>query len=222
MEKFKAVVFDFDGTLAELQIDFQLMKKKIAAVASCFLPQRPEPNHVPALEWLDMLALEIERQDHALALEFHCRGRLIITAMELDAARSAALFPYTRLVLESLSEKGVATAIITRNSHCAVKSVFPDIEKMCGVFMSREDAPAVKPDPAHALAALKKINARPEEAIVIGDHLLDIDTARNADIRCGAVATGRLSLDELRAGRPDFLARDLPGLIRELEERNLL
>lgn len=222
MKKIKGVVFDFDGTLAELQINFELMKRKIASVAACFMPSRPEPDHVPALEWLDMLAREIERNDPALALEFHCRGRLIITAMELDAARVSSLFPYTRPVLDSLARKGVATAIITRNSHCAVKTVFPDVEKRCGVFISREDAPSVKPDPAHALAALKKIGINPEESIVIGDHLLDIDTARNAEIRCGVVATGSLSLEELSVGEPDFMASDLLGLMRELEEKNLL
>jgi phosphoglycolate phosphatase len=47
---------------------------------------------------------------------------------------------------------------------------------------------------------------------LIGDHVNDIEAARNNAFRAVAVATGVTSLDELRTSKPDILVRDLTEL----------
>jgi len=47
---------------------------------------------------------------------------------------------------------------------------------------------------------------------LIGDHINDIEAARNNAFRAVAVATGVTSLEELRASKPDILVRDLTEL----------
>jgi phosphoglycolate phosphatase-like HAD superfamily hydrolase len=49
---------------------------------------------------------------------------------------------------------------------------------------------ASKPDPDILLAALKKIAGRPEQAIMLGDALYDVEAARGAHVRCVAVRCG--------------------------------
>jgi phosphoglycolate phosphatase len=211
------VVFDFDGTLAELHIDFTKLRRKIEALAEAMLEARPKPSDLPVLEWLDQLSRDAE-QSHGrdTALELHCRGRLIVQAVELDAARQGAVFPYARRMLAGLCRRGVATGVITRNSTAAVLKVFPEIRECCGVFLPREDAPALKPDPAHLLAALSRLNVEPERALMVGDHPLDIETGQRAGSLTAGVATGRLELDELAEEGPDFLAKDAEELVRLL------
>ena len=75
---FEAILFDFDGTLASLHIDFTRLRRKITALAEPFLGEEPEPSELPVLEWLGELADEIREFDHPLGQEFHCRGRLVI------------------------------------------------------------------------------------------------------------------------------------------------
>lgn len=215
--KFDAILFDFDGTLAELTIDFDLMKRKLAALGECFLDERPEPGDTPALEWLDRLAREIGSRNPAQGQEFHSRGRLVITAMELDAAREGRLFPFTRDVLADLRRRGIRTGIITRNITPAVKTVYPEIEQECDAFLAREDAKRVKPDPAHALQALDRMNALPERTLMVGDHLLDMETARRAGTRAAAVTSGKLGPEAFAACAPDFLAPDVAELMNILE-----
>ncbi|MFN7941749.1 MAG: HAD hydrolase-like protein [Thermoanaerobaculia bacterium] len=66
--------------------------------------------------------------------------------------------------------------------------------------------------PPVALARAGELLGRrvgPEEALIIGDSLLDIACARANGIRCLAVATGRTSAAALAAAGADRLARDL-------------
>ncbi|WP_051203038.1 HAD family hydrolase [Desulfovibrio aminophilus] len=211
-----AVIFDFDGTLAELVIDFNRMRTAIAALAEAFLGERPESGGLPVLEWLEELVEEVEAFDEDLGKQLRTRGLLTITAMELDAAARGKLFGFARPVLSGLAARGLATGIITRNCTAAVKKVFPDVEKSCGVFLAREDAPRVKPDPAHALLALERLGVEPGRTLLVGDHPLDVETARRAGMLAGAVASGRVGLEELSLAAPDFVAENCALLLTQL------
>lgn len=218
----QALLFDFDGTLAQLTIDFARLRRGLAALAESFLGEEPEPSQSPVLEWLDELAAEVREFDHALGQEFHCRGRLVIQATELDAAREARLFPFTRPLLARLRQGGVKTGILTRNSTAAVKVVFPDVEACCDVFLAREDVPRVKPHPDHALAVLARLGVAPERAVLVGDHPLDVETARRAGLFSAAVASGGVSQGELAAAGPDWLAGDCAELADLLRREGVL
>jgi phosphoglycolate phosphatase len=214
--RFQALLFDFDGTLSRLTIDFALMRRKVSALAEAFLGEPPDPSEAPVLEWLDEIAAEIAEMDGDLAKQFHTRGRLVVQATELDAAREAELFPSTRPLLADLRAAGVKTGVLTRNSTAAVKRVFPDIAACCDAFLAREDVPRVKPHPDHAQALLARIGVAPGRALLVGDHPLDIETARRAGLAAAAVISGHGSRQDLAAAGPDFLAEDCPALVAQL------
>jgi phosphoglycolate phosphatase-like HAD superfamily hydrolase len=48
-----------------------------------------------------------------------------------------------------------------------------------------------------------------EDAVIIGDSILDVACARAHGIRCLAVATGKTSMDDLAATKPEWLEEDL-------------
>lgn len=219
---FQALLFDFDGTLSHLTIDFSRLRRKVSALAEAFLGEEPEPSELPVLEWLDVIADEIRHMDDDLAKQFHTRGRFIVQATELDAARDARLFDFTRPMLLDLRGAGVKTGILTRNSTAAVKAVFPDVLACCDAFMAREDAKNVKPHPDHALGLLERLNVLPERALLVGDHPLDMETARRAGLAVAAVASGASQRDTLAAARPDYLVADCRELLSVLSGLSLL
>ncbi|MDP2848584.1 MAG: HAD family hydrolase [Humidesulfovibrio sp.] len=221
-QPFQALLFDFDGTLSRLTIDFPRLRRKITALAEAFLGEEPEPSEVPVLEWITVIADEIALMDEDLGRQFHTRGRLIIQATELDAARDGELFPATRPLLLRLRQSGVKVGILTRNSTAAVKVVFPDVLACCDVFMAREDTQNVKPHPDHALTLLSRLAVRPERALLVGDHPLDIEAARRAGIFAAAVQSGHASPEALAKAKPDYMAKDCEELLSFLASRSLL
>lgn len=216
MKKLTGIVFDFDGTLAELRIDFQLMKKRVGALAGVFLERPVSPNASPALEWIEELSLMLCEHDPAAVPEFKSRCGLLITAMEMEAAQKGRLFPFTLEVLERLRNQGLQLGVITRNCTAAVRVVFPEIECYVRVFLAREDAIRIKPHPDHLLQAVRFLGVNPWECLMVGDHRIDIQTAKRAGTLSGGVYSGKLSAGELQAEGPDFLAPDVSSLIRNI------
>lgn len=223
-EDIRAVVFDFDGTLAELTIDFGLMRRKVTALAQGLLDDEDLacPAGTPVLEWLESLSAELMEEDPDLALELGSRGRLVITAMEMDAARVGRLFPFTRDLLAELRRRGTPVGIVTRNCTAAVRTVFPDLADFCPVFLAREDVPRVKPHPDHLLAAVARLGVDAARVLMVGDHPLDIETARRAGAVSAGVASGGVSLHELGLASPDYLAQDCRELMDHLAVRGVL
>lgn len=220
---FQALVFDFDGTLAALTIDFALMKRRLAVLAEIFLKESVVPDGLPVLEWIEHLAATVlSRHGRETSLEFHTRCRFLIMDMEIKAASQGSLFPTTRAMLTRLRGCGARTAVITRNCTPAVTAVFPDIALHVDCLLPRESVARVKPDPEHLLAALERLAVPPESALMIGDHPMDVLTGRHAGTATAAVASGKTLPEELRASGPDFLAQNCAGLMALLEAQNLL
>jgi phosphoglycolate phosphatase len=218
-----AVVFDFDGTLARLALDFADMKRRLAALAESFLPARPEPGPLPVLEWLDELAAEVAvHEGPDTGREFHTRARFLILTMELDAAREGNLFPFARPLLAGLRRRSVSVGVITRNSGVAVRKVFPDWAEYAGVLLAREDVDRVKPDPDHLLEAMRRLGATAGATLMVGDHPLDIETARRAGVRACGVASGASPAEALALAGADYVAPDVPCLLAVLEREGVL
>ncbi len=222
MKKLDAVIFDFDGTWAELTIDFESMKTRIAALGEVFLGERPEPGATPALEWLEELVQQAMKWDRDEGLEFRSRGKLVIAAMELDAAREGKLFEFTRPTFEMLRERDISAGVITRNISAAVRVVFPDIDELSQTFIPREIATGIKPDPAHLFQALECVGADPARSLMVGDHPMDIETAKAAGALSAAVTSGRVDVAGFEPFQPDFVAADVAALMEQLKEAGLI
>ncbi len=206
----KAIIFDFDGTLAELNLDFGLMKERIVKLSlSRGLSPRASGN-IHTLELLSSLASGLpigQRED------FLDQGHSLIREMELQAAANSELFPFTRPLLSRLAGLGVSTAIVTRNLGTAVKRVFPDIEAHVTAFVPREEVERVKPDPAHLFEALKRMGNTPAETLYVGDHPIDVATGKRAGVKTCAVLTGRVGKEEFLDHGPDYILEDCRGVL---------
>jgi len=210
--KLESFVFDFDGTLAVLRLDFAEMKLRLNSLAERYSAPAPPPPFLPVLEWLAWLDKSI-RESGADSSGFRQKALTLISEMELQAARSGELFPFTRPLLKTLKEKGAKTAIITRNCEAAVRLVFPDISDYCSAFFSRDHVSSPKPDPAHLVHALESIGADLRTAIMIGDHPIDIQTGKAAGVMTAGVCSGNSRKEELVKAGADWVADDCQRLI---------
>jgi pyrophosphatase PpaX len=70
-----------------------------------------------------------------------------------------------------------------------------------------------KPDPEGIFLALKELNGRPEETVMVGDSHYDIEAAKNAGVSSVGVSwswKGRSYLEEFH---PDHLIDDMRELL---------
>ncbi len=76
-----------------------------------------------------------------------------------------------------------------------------------------------KPDPTAVFAMLEKFSLTPAQALLIGDSLVDIETARHAKIEAVVLTHGFSSLEELQSAVPDLIAADFVELMKKIKEK---
>lgn len=216
----RAVVFDFDGTLAAPTLDFGVMRRAVAAAMRVHLASHQEPpqrTDLPVMEWIAHVAALLEQHGRrADAAALHADAHAAIRRVEVEAAVRGSLFPFTRPMLAALDSLSVPVAIVTRNCPEAVRAVFPDVDALCPCLLTRDDVPSVKPDPDHLLRALDMLGRAPGEALMVGDHPMDILTGHRAGTLTAGVASGESPAHALRDAGAHVVADDCAALMVHL------
>ncbi len=205
----RALIFDFDGTLAELNIDFAAMKAEVQDLARRMGLAGPWPSEGYLLE-------QVEWAAEALGNGFAEKALALITNRELASARLGRLFPFTPGLLARARALGLGLAIVSRNCGAAIRLVFPEVDSACDLFLPREAAPRPKPDPSHLAAALDGLGVSPAQAAVVGDHPIDVTTARTAGCLAVGVASGRVGPEDLARAGAGLVLADARGLLEAL------
>jgi phosphoglycolate phosphatase len=207
-EDIDAVVFDFDGTLANCPYDFARMRDALYAVAT--------RHGVPRDALAALLLLEgIERGVELLggateaARAFRRDAEETLLELEIEDAQQARLLDGSAAALSALREAGVRVAIITRNCRQVVTGVIGDAEMPYDALLTREDVAQVKPHESHLRLALDAIDTQPERALMVGDHAIDMETGRRLAMRTVGVLTGNSTEAELLRAGADAV---LPGV----------
>lgn len=220
-DRFEAIVFDFDGTLAELRLDFAAMKKGLADLARDYIDPDSLPV-LPVLEYVELLCEVIEGLNGGSVQIFRERAFGFIFEMELEAARRGILFSYTRPILEELQKRNVKVAIITRNCERAVRMVFPDMDRYCTRFLARDHVPRVKPHPDHLLRAIRDLGTDPGMALMVGDHPIDMETGLKAGVLTAGVCSGNATRADLVQSGAHWTADTCLDLMDILKDQNLI
>lgn len=71
-----------------------------------------------------------------------------------------------------------------------------------------------KPAPEPVREILRSAEIRPEEAILVGDSALDVETGRNAGVKTAAVTYGFGRREAIKRAGPDFILEDLEELMQ--------
>ena len=212
----KTIIFDFDGTLAKLNIDFYQMREAVLELTLSYGINRDELHTDFVLEMINAATSILNQFSPQKAETFNYEANEIIENIEIEAANNGELFDRTRELLGSIKFREISCGIITRNCAKAIKIVFPDILSYCPVVVCRDDVNNVKPHPEHLNMALKRLNRSSQNTLMIGDHPIDIKTGRNAGTLTAGVLTGRFrNNDFIEAGADLVLpqAADILNLI---------
>jgi phosphoglycolate phosphatase len=208
-----AVFFDFDGTLAKLNIDFPLMRRSVLDLAGAY--------GVPLNGMINLYVLEMIKAARVLISDIHPEKEksfleqaiALITKIEVEAAKKGELIGGTREMLAELKRRSIKVGVVTRNCQAAVATVFPDIFNYCDAVISREMTRNVKPHPEHLSVALQSLGVAPESSSMVGDHPMDIKIGKDAGTLTIGVLTGYSTSDELLEAGADFIVSKAADII---------
>jgi phosphoglycolate phosphatase len=213
----KAVIFDFDGTLAVLNIDFSSMRERIFDLMRRYEIEEKTIQEKYLLEIIDEVYQILWKQNPSRAETFYQESHHILHEVEMKAAEKGKLIPRTEGTLKSLREKGIKVGIITRNCEEAVRKVFPEIDSFCDVFVSRNSVKRVKPHPDHLTRVMESLKISGEEAVMVGDHMIDIQAGRRVGMKTMGVLTGRTKKEEFEKEEADYVLTNVSEIYKIVE-----
>ncbi len=205
--KVKAFVFDFDGTLAVLNIDFSLMKERVFELIDRFGVDRESVKERYLLEVIDEVYSMLLERSTRDAEQFYQEAHRVLHQVEMESAEKGKLLPGVMGALRTVRAKGIKLGIVTRNCGEAVRKVFPGIDEFCDIFISRNSIAKVKPHPEHLAAVLKALEVPAEEAVMVGDHVIDIQAGKRAGMKTIGVLTGKTTRKEFEGAGADYVLK---------------
>ena len=186
MARYKALVFDLDGTLLDTIAD-------LGEAVNYALEKRGFPPHTLA-EYRGMVGNGVRK-----LVERACPVNLLDECLAdfmayYESHIDVHTAPYAGMpeLLEELSAAGVALAVASNKfqsgAEYLVRKLFPGIP-FVAILGNREGCP-LKPDPAIVETVLKQAGVAKADAALVGDSATDMKTAANAGIPGIAVAWG--------------------------------
>ncbi|MCF6158074.1 MAG: HAD family hydrolase [wastewater metagenome] len=195
--KYKLVIFDFDGTLANT-IPWFTSALNTVAVRYRFKPiNQTDIERLRGLHAKDIMKYLGIPLWKAPLITAHLRTLLAKNLHQVS------LFEDVDMLLEMLARKGIRLALISSNSEDNVRHILgPANEALitdyeCGVSIFGKTAKLRK--------VLRSSGIAKHEAILIGDELRDGESAQRVHIAFGAVTWGCNSRDSLTASKPEVM-----------------
>jgi len=211
---YSLILFDLDGTLIDSRKDIVDSANRMLKAMS--LPQKTEKEIAAFVgHGLGNLLIDCighENKDRAdEALKFFKKD------YEEHMLDETKLFPGVEHVLNNLENaQNIVKVVVTNKplyySEKILKSfeIFSKFDLVLGGDM---DFPR-KPEPDCVYYLLKEFKVKKENAIIIGDSLVDVRTGKNAGIQTCAMTYGFGSLASLEQEQPDYLLDSFSELLK--------
>jgi len=204
----EAVIFDFDGTLAILPINYDRMRKRLKALFSQF---GIETDFRPLIDSISTALLKLQREGVASIDGIEKNAYAIIDYEELEAVKEAELAQGAGDIFHSLKERNIATVIVSRNGRKCINEFISKFNlPEPNLIVSREDSKKLKPHPEHIMVAMEQLKLQPHQLIIVGDSPDDIDAGKSLEIITALVGWSEYSQEQLN---PDFVISDLSDLV---------
>lgn len=202
MNTARALCFDLDGTLINSGPDI---------VTSVNLTRRafsvPELGYDQVIRYVGSGVRQLMMgvmQDLAEE-EWEAAGAHFITTYRTHLTSRTHLYDGIQELLERC--RGVPMAVCTNKPQDMSEEIVRHFQltDFFLVVVGAESRFPKKPDPQGLLYICGQLNCRPADLALVGDSVVDIDTARAAGCQAIAVSWGFNSVEELQAAQPDLL-----------------
>jgi len=216
----KAILTDMDGTFTRFNLDYMWMRR--AALQLLDEAGLRRPNFSDQMSIYAMLKELRGTISEARYSEIKKSIYDRVETVETKAAEGAQLMPGASEALNELKQMKKRIVVVTNNGRYGAERTIERLG-LAGVFdgiVTRDDVDELKPDPGIVHKALSLAHANADEAILVGDAVIDIVAARAASVRSVAVPTGPFPMARLLQEEPDFIVSsflEVPELVRQID-----
>jgi len=155
--RYKGIIFDMDGTLTVPLLDFNRIRSDLGITEGDIaevIESWPEPRRA--------------------------QGWKLIEKYEHEACKNNQLQPDALEVLSRFAASRIRLGIITRNTMKSVEKLLKTKLTVAFDIILTREFPHMKPSPEPVLHILEKWNLEPEECLMVGDYIHDIQAANAA------------------------------------------
>lgn len=194
------IIFDFDGTIIDTNY---IIERGLNLFSKAYRGCRLLPEELEQLTGRPLF-------DQMAAIQPHRAAEMTDRFKKWYAQRHDALtqaFQGMDELFEDLRQLNFKLAIVTNNSHEGVQMGLRHLgmNHLFHTVITCDDVFEKKPSPEGVQLALKQLNARPEEALFIGDSSGDLIASRRAGVSNVLVGWSSIKRDVLMAHQPDFV-----------------
>jgi phosphoglycolate phosphatase len=210
MAETKILILDFDGTLGDtVGVIVQTMQ---ATIRELGLPARTDK------ECASMIGLRLIDIPPVLFPECNLDGEFYAQTYRrlfhiYNTAGAVELYPNVIETLTELKNRGLVLTIASSRSKASLTNYIKDlgIEALISYVLGADDVVEGKPNPEPVNRTLEKFGFKPEEAIVVGDTVFDVDMGKNAGTKTCGVTYGNGSRESISAA--DWVIDDFGHLL---------
>ena len=221
----EAVIFDLDGTLTVFNIDYKALRGEVRE----YLLRTGVPASVLNVNesMFDMMhKAEIyfknSKSEQAFK-EVQSQCLLIAEKYEMEAATLTSLQPGAIEILKELKKLKLKIGLCTTNSETATNYILQRF-KVLDYFqavVSRNKVKRVKPDTEQYELALKILGVKPVNSIIVGDSVVDMQSAKELKAIAIGLPTGISTQKKLTTHGANYIKTalsDFPVLIKKMEK----
>ena len=142
---------------------------------------------------------------------------------EMEAASTTSLMPGANETLKELKRMNLKMGLCTTSSEKAANYILKrfKIEDFFQIVVARDRVKYVKPHTEQFEVALKGLDATPQTAVIVGDSVVDMQSARELKAIAVGLPTGVSTMEQLMNNGANYIITsltDLPVLIKEINK----
>lgn len=205
----KGIIFDLDGTLIDsfqaIYLSFQHVYESMGLRPLSYDQVRKEIGLGLSRTFADLLGKD--RVAQALRLYDEKYWQVL--------RDHTFLLPGAREVLVTLHRRGIKMAIATNKIGRYSRKIFENfgLTSVFSAILGDQDVLQNKPHPEMIFRAIEKMGVKKEEVVIVGDSVIDLETARNAGLPAFAIATGTTPREVLEKAKPTRMLEKLTDLL---------
>ncbi|MCP5515086.1 MAG: HAD family hydrolase [Spirochaetales bacterium] len=216
MKHYKAIVFDFDMTLAD---SAKIIGDLLNETASHFGYEKKSYDFIlPCIGNTHeiMLSHVTGEKDPEKLMEMRDYYRRII---QDEMPRRTTFFPDVKKCLSLIHGKGIKIGLLSQKpGNLLVASLVKyQLNNFFSSIKGGNDVPCPKPDPSGLLAIIDEFKLSVEDVLYIGDSLVDEMTAQNAGVDFAAMLLGGTTREQFNADFATAFFCDFGDLISSID-----